>query len=346
MIIQEDIGFHTPEDVDFQWAETYWLGFYVPKSNIYGWIYMVFRAGTGGMLCDIEFIDRKSANMHDARYIDVQNYLKIPERLESFSLTNGLAFTAASPERYRVDYIGVDDTEIHLDFAGIHQPYDIHDPAIDPMARATAADAVEHSGFGSAYSSHFDLTMRARGKIKVRGTDYDVDCLATNDHSWGPRPERSMRMMGYMNAHFDDDYVVQTIWEFDASRPDGDQHAFKHGYAIVDGALSGGVAGSLKVTHQGIFPELIELSFTDVAGRVHVLTGTPSAYCHWVPYCCCPTAHTMVRWQTEGKTGGVGTLMEAYPLDTVTGGFVHDDIATTKPGQRESAVSDRGLEWL
>ncbi len=207
---------------------------------------MVFRAGSGAMLCDIEFIDRKSANMFDARYIDIQNHLNIPDKLEAFSLPNGLTFSATSPEHYRVDYIGVDDTEIHLDFDGIHQPYDIHDPDIDPMARASTSDAIEHSGFGSAYSSHFDLTMRARGKIKVRGQAYDVDCLATNDHSWGPRPERGMRMMGYMNAHFDDDYVVQTIWEFDAARPDGEQHIFKHGYAIVDGKLRGGIAATLK----------------------------------------------------------------------------------------------------
>lgn len=329
MIIQEDIGFHTPLDVDHQWAETYWLGFYVPEENIYGWIYMVFRAGSGAMLCDIEFINRKSANMYDALYVDIQNHIKIPERLESFSLPNGLTFSAKTPEQYRVDYIGVDDTEIHLDFEGIHQPYDIHDPAIDPMARATTTEAVEHSGFGSAYASHFDLTMRATGNIKVRGKSYEVDCLATNDHSWGPRPERGMRMMGYMNAHFDKDYVVQTIWEFDAGKPDGQQHIFKHGYAIVDGKLRGGIAASLKVTHKGIFPELVELSFTDIEGQVHNLTGRPLAYNNWVPYGCCPTGHSMLGWETEDRKGGVGTLMEAYPLDTVTGGYMHDDIVKT-----------------
>lgn len=329
MIIQEDIGFHTPADVDFQWAETYWLGFYVPEENIYGWIYMVFRAGSGAMTCDVEFINRKSANMYDSLYVDIQNHLKIPDNLERFSLPNGLTFSAQSPEQYRVDYIGVDNTEIHLDFHGIHQPYDIHDPAIDPMARKTMSEAVEHSGFGSAYSSHFDLTMRATGTIKVRGKAYDVDCVATNDHSWGPRPERGMRMMGYMNAHFGTDYVVQTIWEFDAARPDGEQHVFKHGYAIVDGKLRGGVAASLRVTHMGIFPRLIELSFTDVEGQVHTLTGKPLAYCNWVPYGCCPTGHSMIAWDAGGRTGGIGTLMEAYPLDTVTGGYLNDDIAKT-----------------
>jgi hypothetical protein len=335
VIVQEDIGFHTPADVDHQWGETYWLGMYVPEANLYGWVYMVFRAGTGAMLCDVEFIDRCSPDMLAARYVDIQNHLPIPDRLESFSLANGLEFTATTPTEYRVDYVGADRTEIHLDLKGIHEPYDIHDPQIDPMARTDTGEAVAHSGFGSAYASHFDLTQRATGTVTVRGTTYQVDCLATNDHSWGPRAERGMNMMAYINAHFDDDYVVQTIWSFDASQPDGSQHSFKHGYAIVDGEVIGGTGGELTVHHQGIFPASIELTLHDQAGGSHEITGVPLAYNNWVPYGCCPTGHAMLRWETADGRSGIGTSMEAYPLDTVTGGFVHDDIRTTSPWQHK-----------
>lgn len=329
MIVQEDIEFHTPADVDHIWAETYWLGMYVPEANLYGWVYMVFRAGTGAMTCDVEFIDKKSTRMYDAVYVDVQNHIPLPERLSSFELPNGLSFTAKSPSEYRLDYVGVDNTEIHLDLTGIHMPYDIHDPNIDPMAREEVELAVEHSGFGSAYASHFDLTMKAVGTITVRGKSYPVNCLATNDHSWGPRPERGMRTMAYMNAHFGEDYVVQTIWAFDPSKPDGQQHVFKHGYVIVEGQLIGGVAGELKVVHRGIFPETVSLKFTDQKGGVHELEAEPLAYNNWVPYGCCPTGHSMLRWKTARRQDGIGTLMEAYPLDTVTGGYLHDDILTT-----------------
>lgn len=331
MIEQHDLQFHTPADVDHQWAETYWFGLYVPRANLYGWVYMVFRAGTGAMTCDVEFIDRASANMFDARYVDIQNHLPIPDRLDAFTLPNGLSFAAKSPREYRLDYVGVADTELHLDVSGIHEPYDIHDPDIDPMARASASEAVAHSGFGSAYANHFDLTARVRGHVLVRGSRFDVDCLSTVDHSWGPRPERGMRMMGYGNAHFGGDYVVQTIWEFDAGRPDGSQHVFKHGYAITDGRLVGGVAGRLHVVHRGLFPATVSLSMTDDEGTVHDLTGRPLAHHHWVPYGCTPTGHSMLAWQrSDGtRTDGVGTLMEAYPLDAVTGGYLHPDIATT-----------------
>ncbi len=326
MIKQADIQFHTPPDADHQWGETYWLGLYVPEANLYGWVYMVFRAGTGAVMCDVELIDKKSRQMIDARYVDIQNHLRIPPSLESFTLANGVTFKAKSPSEYRLDYVGVHDTEIHVDMKGIHEPYDIHDPNIDPMAQATTDAAVQHSGFGSAYANHFDLTMRVTGKVKVRGQEYPVNCLATQDHSWGPRAERGMRMMGYLNAHFADDHVVQTIWEFDASKPDGQQHVFKHGYAVKGGKLIGGVAGQLRVDHAGIFPKKVTLSMTDKDGTEHVCSAEPLAYNNWVPYGCCPTGHSMLAWTRADGTRGIGTLMEAYPLDTTTGGFVHDDI--------------------
>lgn len=329
MITDADLQFHTPDDVDHQWAETYWLGFYVPEANLYGWVYLVFRAGSGAVTCDVEIIDRKSPFMYDARYVDIQNHLKIPDRLDAFSLPNGIEFTARSPREYRLDYVGVDQTELHLDLAGIHEPFDIHDPNIDPMARTGAAEAQQHSGFGAAYANHFDLTTRVTGTLRLRGEAYSVDCLATQDHSWGPRPERGMKTMTYMNAHFGLDSVVQTIFDFDPSQPDGSQHEFKHGYVIQDGELTGLIGATLRVDHQGIFPESVTLSAQDQRGGTHDLSATPLAFNQWVPYGICPTGHSMLAWTRSSGQEGIGTLMEAYPLDTVAGGLLHDDILST-----------------
>jgi hypothetical protein len=334
MITETHLHFQTPDDVDHQWAETYWLGLYVPEANLYGWAYLVFRAGSGAVTCDVEFIDRKSREMYDARYVDIQNHLVIPADLRSFSLANGLTFTAESPRSWRLDYVGIHDTEIHVDLEGIHEPYDIHDPNIDPMARVDDRQAVEHSGFGTAYAGHFDLTTRVTGTVRLRGTDYPVDCLATQDHSWGPRPERGMRPMAYVNGHFQDsdgDYVVQAIWEFDPSKPDGRQHQFKHGYVVKNGALLGATAGSLEIRHHGLFPKELAMTLTDMTGETHGLTGRPLAFNNWVPYGCTPTGHAMVHWTTSTGLDGIGTSMEAFPLDTVAGDHLHSDIRLTAP---------------
>jgi hypothetical protein len=333
LITEADLQFHTPTDVDNEWAETYWFGLYVPEANLYGWVYMVFRAGTGAVMCDVEFVDRKSQSMFDARYVDIQNHIKIPENLDSFTLSNGLEFTAKSPRDYRIDYVGADNTEIHLDYHGIHEPFDIHDPEIDPMAKVDGRAAIEHSGFGTAYANHFDLTTRCIGTVKVRGEEYQVDCLATQDHSWGPRGERGMKPMTYMNAHFADDFVVQTIFDFDPSKADGEQHVFKHGYVVRDGQMTGIVDGSLRVDHAGTFPKAITLSVTTKDGDSYHLTAVATTYNNWLPYGVCLTGHSMLAWTTSEGLDGVGTLMEAYPLDTTTGGFLHDDIRLTSTDQ-------------
>lgn len=39
MIHENDIAFHTPSDVPFDWAETGFFNFYVPPTNLMGWIY-------------------------------------------------------------------------------------------------------------------------------------------------------------------------------------------------------------------------------------------------------------------------------------------------------------------
>ena len=259
----------------------------------------------------------------------------MPQRLDAFSLPNGVTFSARSPREYRLDYVGVDDTEIHVDLVGIHEPYDIHDPEMDPLAAANEADASRHSGFGSAYASHFDMTTRVTGTVTLRGEEHPIDCLATQDHSWGPRPERGMHTMTYMNAHFADDYVVQTIFAFDPTQPDGAQHELKHGYVVQDGELHGLVEGTLRIDHRGIFPEAVTLSVTDLRGDVHELTATPRAYNHWVPYGICLTGHSMLGWSTSSGLDGVGTLMEAYPLDAVADRRLHDDILTSATRRTE-----------
>ncbi|GAC84648.1 hypothetical protein GP2_024_00750 [Gordonia paraffinivorans NBRC 108238] len=327
MITERQLEFQTPADANHQWAETLWLGLHIPEANLYGWVYQVFRAGVGVMTCDVEFVDRCSDQMFDARYVDIHNHLPIPASLRSYTLPNGLSFESHSPRSYRLDYVGVDDTEMHLDIAGIHEPYDIHDPNLDPMAQPDPAQAVEHSGFGTAYAGHFDLTARVTGTVKVRGTEYPVDCLATQNHSWGPRPERGMRPMGYVNAQFEDGRVVQSIWGFDPTAPDGQQHTFKHGYLIRDGQLTGAVAGSLGVRHRGMAPAELTLAVTDADGRTETLTGVPATYNLWVPYGSCPTGLSMVRWTAPDGSVGYGTSLEGYPLDAVTGGKLHSDIA-------------------
>lgn len=319
MITQDDVRFHTPQDCPHDWCETNFFGFTVPEANLLGMVYLVFRAGVGAVACDVTFIDRVTSSAHDARYVDVQQHLPIPERMESFRLPNGVRVEARSPTHYVVDYEGVDGTEVHVAYEGLMEPYDIHDPEIDPMAAPDPEAAVRGSGFGRAYASHFDLTARATGHVVVRGERHEVDCVTTMDHSWGPRPERGMGTVTWINAHVDG-LALHGIFGFEPGEP-GREHTFAHGYALVDGELRGGVGGGLRVERgEGILGAAYELSITDVGGTEHRVSGTPAAAHVWYAYSCTPTALAMVDWTTPDGRRGPGISMEAFPLDALTGG--------------------------
>lgn len=329
MITDADLQFHTPADVTHDWAETYYFDILIPEAGVHGFVYFVFRAGVGAVACDVQFWDACSTAPHDALYIDIQNHLPLPERMDSFTLPNGVSLQAKSPTEYRVDYVGVDNTEVHLDYTGLSIPYDIHDPDIDPLAHGDADAQVANSGFGTAYASHFDLPARATGYVVVRGTRYEVDAPVTMDHSWGPRPERGMPSMTWINANFDN-LQIHGIWKFTPG-PAGSEHQFAHGYANDGGVLHGGVGGSMRVERDGVLGTDVEMTIALADGTERRVTGRPVANQIWYAYGCCPAAVGMIEWRTDDGRVGYGTSMESYPLDGYTGGVLRDRLAARVP---------------
>lgn len=323
MITRNDMEFHRSDDMDHSWAETTYFDVHLPERGIHAWVYLVFRTGVGVVVSDVGVVDRRCDSLLDATYLDLQNHVPIPERMSRFTLPTGLSLDATSgPRDYRVDYVGDQDTELHLDVRGLMEPYDIHDPTMDPLAAADAGAAVENSGFGAAYKAHFDLTCRVTGTLRVRGTDYDVDCVTSMDHSWGPRAERGMRSFCWMNANFDgpagSEYALQASLSFDPLADPARPHVLKHGYAMVDGKVRGAVSGSLEVVRDRFFMDRAELTLVDVDGREHHATGRPLTRHTWLPYSLCMTPLQMLRWESAGRTGH-GTVMESWPLDTCAG---------------------------
>ncbi|MFW2828713.1 DUF7065 domain-containing protein [Sphingomonas sp. ID0503] len=317
MIRSEDVGYHTPENVTYDWAETSFFSIYLPEPNLVAWVYLVARPGVGAMVCDVEVIDRIGRISLEARYADFQQHLPLPERFESFTLPNGLTLEAKDERTYRIDYVGVDDTELHWDVRGLMEPFDIHDQGMDPLA----SHDPNASGFGAAYANHFDMTAQVTGTIKVRGKSYDVDCVTTMDHSWGPRGERGMRSMGWINANFGTDLAFQTIWSFDPLAIGWDQFKLAHGYALIDGRVRGLTAGRIRAIRPGgkkVFPGGYEAVLTDLDGAEYRLVGTVVAQQPWACYSCSMPILSLVRWTYKDREGS-GQAQENWPLDSLTG---------------------------
>ena len=149
MIKASDVSFHTPADVAYDWAETNYFSFYIPEPNITCWLYIIARPGVGACVVDVQAIDKIGRLGLEALYVDFQQHLPLPAKLEDFTLPNGLSLkTSNEPRDYRIDYIGTGGAELHLDVRGLHEPYDIHDPEMDPLAPKDR----NASGFGTAYA--------------------------------------------------------------------------------------------------------------------------------------------------------------------------------------------------
>ena len=146
MIKASDVAFHTPVPTPYDWAETNYFSYYIPEANITASVYVIARPGVGACVVDVMAIDKIGRLGLEALYIDFQQHLPMPEKLENFSLPNGLSLsTSNAPRDYRLDYVGVNGTEMHLDIKGLHEPYDIHDPEMDPRAPRDRNRAFFHS---------------------------------------------------------------------------------------------------------------------------------------------------------------------------------------------------------
>ena len=316
MIRAEDVAYHTPADVQYDWAETNYFSFIVPEANLTGWVYTIARPGIGAMVCDIEVMDRIGRITLETNYFDFQQHLPMPEKLQDYTLPNGLSVkTANEPRDYLIDYQGTDDTFLRLKVAGLMEPFDIHDPAMDPLASTDP----NKSGFGSAYANHFDMTCHVTGQIRVRGKDYAVDCVTTMDHSWGPRNERGMNPMGWINGNFGTDCAFSTIWTLDQFKSGWDQFGLAHGYVLVDGEVRGLTGGRIRATsRQGPFPMGYEAILCDAQGREYSFIGTTVNQTPWACYSNIMAINTTVRWFHQGREG-YGLAQENWPLDRLSG---------------------------
>ena len=315
MITEDDLQFHLPDNIPYNWAETGYFNFYVPEANIFVWLYYIHRAGVGVTISDIEIIDCWSRDLVDSVYVDFTNHNPLPKDATRFSLPSGLSFEAASLSHYHLTYHAA-GVAIDVTFDAIMPPFDIHDPAMDPMAVEDEQLAIAQSGFGTAYASHFDMSVHARGTLALNGTSYAVDCACTMDHSWGPRPENDFQPLTWTNAHFGDDYVVHAMFAFDKDGAPGNQHIFRHGYACVDGRVRGVKAASVQTVRDGYYPTYVEMELVDLDDRVHKVHGAMVCHRPWQVYGNCFSPMGMVKWWSPDRAEpGYGTYFDSWPLN-------------------------------
>ncbi|CDM25273.1 hypothetical protein BN940_14141 [Castellaniella defragrans 65Phen] len=317
MIKQEDIEFHTPAGADYLWAETNYFSISIPEERLLASVYVVHRKGLGVMSADVAIHGALVDTRAECLYVDNHQHLPAPERLSDVRTPTGLRIQAFSPRDYRIDYAGFDDTGIHVDFKGLMEPFDIHDPAHSPKATTDAVKRIEGSGFGTGYGGHFDLTGRITGTLKVRGKEYPVDCIETMDHSWGPRPETHMPGIGWQHAHFGEDLALHWIVLCDYEKPVGRQQTLAHGYVLDQGEVYGLTDLKLRTVRTGVVTCAHEFEATDVRGKTWRMYGSAEVGAPWVCYVSTMVYIALMRWTLPDGRVGHGVSQENQSVQSL-----------------------------
>jgi hypothetical protein len=317
MITAADLEYHTPPGANHKWCETYIFPIAIPEENILVMVYVAARPVLGVMLNDIYVFGSLTDNRAELLYVDSQVHLPAPKSFSDIDSPSGLRIKATKPPReFSIDYVGYDDTEIHVDWKGIMEPFDVHDLKHSPHATGSHEEKMAKSGLSRAWNGHFDMTGRVTGSIRIRGRDYVVDSLERMDHSWGERGELDLPPMDSISAQFDESLAFHLITHVDLDAPAGRDQKLAHGYVLENGVQYGAQELEISSVRLGVSLVAMQMKVTDVRGCVFKLQATANVGAPWTIYATtCYTA--LMRW-TLGERVGYGVVMEVLPIKTLT----------------------------
>lgn len=298
MIRPEDAEFHHSDDAPYDWCETNFFPISIPEARISGGFYVLARPRLGVCMSDITLQDRITRSWEEQLYVDNQQHLPCPKSLLDFELPNGLSIKAIVPlKRYRIDYVGIDDTEIHVEFEALMEPFDMNDPLQDPKAAGRIG-----KGWGAAFNGHYEITGRVTGTARIRGIDYRVDCIDTLDRSWGVRKERDNSCATWLHGSFGTDLTVHALLGLDPAR-DQNFGPLISGYVLEDGKVFGLVEMTGTCERSGIYPMSSLIEAIDVRGKRYAFTGATINASPWAPYPSIVYVQCFMRWNMAGRIG-------------------------------------------
>jgi hypothetical protein len=256
------------------WTETNYFGFDVPGVPLHVGLYALFRPNLGVVNSAVFVNSRKVDASWEIDFWDSRAYLPMPESgsLLDYSLANGLSVRCLEPNRlWDLRYDNGESFEVDVRFEALMEPFDIHDPAMDPRAKNTRGDL----SAGAAYAGHFDMTGAVTGHIVLNGVRHEVDALCTMDHSWGVREERQLGVMTWLQAHFSREFAVHAMFDFDPSiGPDQPFEAhLTHGYILDHGKGVGLKDGTARITRTGMYADTLRLELVDAQEREWTIDG-------------------------------------------------------------------------
>ena len=298
MITADQIDYNTPPEAEYDWVETMLFPVIVPEENIYALLYCASRPVLGVMANQIMIYgalsDTKAEMLH---YFDNQ-HLPLPKSYKHISSPSGLTIKAVEPPRkFRIDYVAPDGSaEVHVDWNGMMEPFDIHDPNHSPQAGG-AEDMHADIAIGAKHKAgHIDMTGRIIGEMTVRGRTFKVDSIERMDRSWGPRNPMVIKNMYIVSATFGEDLAFHMICPWNPDQPRGEQFQLSHGYVLENGKVYGLTDEvRMQAVHHGLMCAGIEMTVKDTRGKTWDLVALPNTGGPWAPYPSAQTHNCLMR---------------------------------------------------
>ena len=310
MIEPGQAEFQMPADADWRWTETNFWPFCIPEARISGSLYLFAKKRLGVCMSDITIQDRITTAWEDQIYVDNAQHLPCPASLLNYELPNGLKVHAKVPlKHYLIDYVGFDETEIHLEFNALAEPWDINDPETDPIAHTRIGE-----GWDSAFSGHYELTGRITGEAHIRGKTYQVDCVDTADRSWGIRDETSVTNITWLHGSFGEGLTLHAMALIDPAHEEKFGGLIS-GYVLEDGIMHGLVEITGRSERAGMYAMSTILEVVDVRGKRYEITGSTMNAGPLGPWPAVIYVQHFMRWNCDGQIGyGVQTdgITRAY----------------------------------
>jgi hypothetical protein len=321
VITAEDAALHTPDPAVPMWAETNFFAFNVPELDLNGHVYCLFRPNQGVCLTTVAINNRWCMVPWEANYVDLSMHVPMGENfdLRNYSLDSGVSVRCIEPVmKYEVSYDDGEGTKLAFQFDAFAPGYDIHDPAMDPTVAAQAEGS--DYAWGTAYNGHYDQTGFTEGELTVDGRTVPFSCIATRDHSWGPRRERHPSTLSWMNGGICEtttpdrkpDFIFHALCDFDDSNG-GTEIRFTHGYVIEFGKLIGIASGSATTERDGFQPVEVNLELVAEDGRSWIVEGEARNSFPWQAWPNVVGFNSMMRWTWEGQIG-FGEIYDFYGL--------------------------------
>lgn len=317
MITAADSEFHPRDPDDRTWTETTVLMFTVPEAGILGNAYVLARPNLGVALSSIVIGRGFCRQPYEIDFTDPQMHLPCPESFASYSLANGLTVDAFDgPKGYRMTYENaLGAARFDLTFRGNHEPFDPHDPAMNPLLEAGQA-APADSRMGAEWSNgHFEAKGHVTGELELRGTRYEIDCWEGMDHSWGPRPEVGTRSVSWLELNFGPDLAFHLAVPMRLEHGVITYDPLRFGFVVDRGEVHGLVEATVEAERVDLLPISNHVTVSDVRGRRWEFYGAAVGGHPWYSFNPCHTCfQSLMRYEHDGAVG-YGEMGDIFGLD-------------------------------